>query len=72
MKGRVGIFEVFYVDDEIINLLSGKMEEDVLRKTAKNQGMTTMKQDGILKALKGITTLEEIERVTEEESLEID
>jgi len=72
MKGRVGIFEVFYVDDEIINLLSGKMEEDVLRKTAQNQGMTTMKQDGILKALKGITTLEEIERVTEEESLEID
>jgi type IV pilus assembly protein PilB len=72
MKGRVGIFEVFYIDDEIINLLGGKVEEEVLRKTVKNQGMITMKQDGILKVLKGITTLEEIERATEEESLEID
>lgn len=72
MKGRIGIFEVFYVDNEVVNLMSDKVEEDVLRKAAKNQGMIAMKQDGILKVLRGITTLEEIGRVTEEESLEID
>lgn len=72
MKGRIGIFEVFYVDNEVVNLMGDKVEEDVLRKAAKNQGMIAMKQDGILKVLRGITTLEEIGRVTEEESLEID
>ncbi len=71
-KGRIGIFEVFNIDDKITDLMSEKVEEDTLRKAAKEQGMTTMKQDGILKVLKGITTLEEIERVTEEESLEVD
>jgi type II secretory ATPase GspE/PulE/Tfp pilus assembly ATPase PilB-like protein len=68
----MGIFEVFGVDDEIVNIMGDKVEEEALRKAAKTQGMTTMKQDGILKVLKGITTLEEIERATEEESLQID
>ena len=71
-KGRIGIFEVFYVDDGVINLLGSKIEEDDLRSVAKKQGMLTMKQDGIVKALQGITTIEEIERVTEDEFLEID
>ncbi|MDI6777601.1 MAG: GspE/PulE family protein [Patescibacteria group bacterium] len=71
-KGRIGIFEVFSVNDEVVNLMGEKVEEEALRKVVKNQGMIKMKQDGILKVLKGITTLEEIERATEEESLEID
>jgi len=73
MKGRIGIYEVFYVDDGIVNLLGGeKIDEEELRKAGKAQGMITIKQDGILKVLAGLTTMEEIERVTEEESLEAD
>jgi len=72
MKGRFGIFEVFYVDEEVTDLLGGKFDEERLRQIALKQGMITMKQDGILKVLKGDTTLEEVERVTEEGSLEMD
>ena len=70
-KGRIGIFEVFYLDSEVANLLGDRVEEDDLRKVAQKQGMITMKQDGILKVLGGETTMEEVERVTEEGFLEI-
>lgn len=72
MKGRIGIFEVFYVDEEVAEMLSGKVDEEKLRQIALKQGTITMKQDGIIKALKGLTTLEEVERVTEEGFLQID
>lgn len=72
MKGRIGIFEVFYMDEAVSELLNGKIDEEKLRQIAANQGMITMKQDGILKVLKGATTLEEVERVTDEGFLEID
>ncbi len=71
-KGRIGIFEVFYLDAEVADLLGEKVEEDDLRKVAKKQGMITMKQDGMLKVLGGETTMEEVERVTEEGFLETD
>lgn len=72
MKGRIGIFEVFYVDEEVNDLLVGKVDEEKLRQISHKQGMITMKQDGILKMLEGLTTMEEVERVTEEGYLEID
>ena len=72
MKGRVGIFEVFYVDEEVNDLLVGHVDEEKLRQVAAKQGMITMKQDGILKVIDGLTTLEEVERVTEEGFLEIE
>ncbi len=71
-KGRIGIFEVFYMDSGVTNLLGEKVEEDDLRKVAQKQGMVTMKQDGVLKVLGGETTMEEVERVTEEGFLETD
>ncbi len=72
MKGRVGIFEVFYVNEEVNDILTGQVDEEKLRQIAQRQGMITMKQDGILKVLDGLTTLEEVERVTEEGFLEMD
>jgi type II secretory ATPase GspE/PulE/Tfp pilus assembly ATPase PilB-like protein len=72
MKGRIGIFEVFSMGADVTNLLADKVEEDELRKVAIKSGMTTMKQDGILKVLGGETTLEEVERVTDEGFVEID
>lgn len=64
--GRVAVYEVIEVDNELRAIISDhKANETEVRKAALRQGMMSMKQDGILKALKGITTLAEIERVTE-------
>ena len=65
-KGRVGIFEVFNLTDELKEMVAQKTSGTQLGKKAIEQGMVTMKQDGILKAIDGITTLEEIWRVTKE------
>jgi type IV pilus assembly protein PilB len=72
MKGRVGIFEVFYVDEDVNNILGGSVDEEKIRQVAEKQGMVSMKQDGILKILGGLTTFEEVERVTDEGFMEID
>lgn len=65
-QGRVAIYEVIEIDEEMRAIVSDlKGNESEIRKAALKQGMASMKQDGILKALKGLTTLSEIERVTE-------
>ncbi len=65
-QGRIAIYEVLEIDDELRAIISDlKGNEPAIRKAALQQGMTSMKQDGILKALKAMTTLTEIERVTE-------
>ncbi len=65
-KGRIGIFEVMSVSEEIKRLISKDVSSSVIRKKAIEQGMATMQQDGIIKVLKGLTTLEEVFRVTTE------
>jgi len=62
-KGRVGIFEIFLIDDEIEKFILKNPSIADLREMAIKKGMTTMKQDGLMKVLEGITTIEEIERV---------
>ncbi|MFZ2187602.1 MAG: GspE/PulE family protein [Candidatus Moraniibacteriota bacterium] len=63
--GRVAIYEVIEVDDELRAIISDKKgNEGDVKKAAVAQGMTSMKQGGILVALKGITSLAEVERVT--------
>jgi type II secretory ATPase GspE/PulE/Tfp pilus assembly ATPase PilB-like protein len=63
-KGRIGIYEIFVVRDEIEQaILSGNVSEHAILEIARTQGMTTMVQDGILKAVQGITTLDEVFRV---------
>ncbi len=65
-KGRVGIYEIFVVRDDIEqSILSGQVSEHVIEELARAQGMTTMVQDGILKAIQGMTTLDEVFRVIE-------
>ncbi|MDP3965042.1 MAG: GspE/PulE family protein [bacterium] len=64
LKGRIGIYEVFIMDDEIKLLVQdGKVSETEIQKVAVAQGMITLLQDGILKALDGITTVDEVFRV---------
>lgn len=62
--GRIGIFEVLTMSDTIEALAVAKQPSSVLAEACQQEGMITMKQDGILKALKGITTLDEVWRVT--------
>lgn len=65
-KGRVGIYEIFEVTSEIEQMiLSGNVSEYDIENAAKAQGMRTMAQDGILKALDGVTSIDEVFRVIE-------
>jgi type IV pilus assembly protein PilB len=63
MKGRVGIHEVLAVNDEVRELISNRAPEHVIRKAAQRGGMRTLLEDGIDKAARGLTTLEEVLRV---------
>lgn len=65
-SGRRGLFEVLYMTDELAELVLKNPLESLIFKVAQKQGMLTMEQEGILKALNGETTIEEITRVTEE------
>ncbi len=65
-KGRVGIYEILLMTDEIRSALSEKIDEYQVRQLAKTQGMTTMQQDGMLKCLDGLTTVDEVLRVAGE------
>lgn len=62
-KGRIGIYEVFAMSDEMEKLLATKGTTSQIQTQAEKQGMIAMKQDGYLKALNGLTTLEEVARV---------
>lgn len=62
-KGRVGVFEIILVDDAVERLILKEPSEFEIKKEALRQGQLTMRQDGILKVLAGITDFEELERV---------
>ncbi|MDO4868273.1 MAG: ATPase, T2SS/T4P/T4SS family [bacterium] len=62
-SGRAGLYEVMEVTDEIRELIIKHATSNEVQKVAVEQGMITMRQDGYLKALTGITTLEEVNRV---------
>ena len=62
-RGRVGIFEVFQIDDDIRRMIMERRDGAVIREAAIAAGMKTMFQDGLAKALLGDTTLEEVFRV---------
>ena len=64
--GRVGIYEVLQINDVLRNMIiEGKTTEDI-EKQAKNDGMLSMIEDGIYKAVQGVTTIEEVLRVISE------
>lgn len=66
-QGRVGLFELFTIDEEIRTLIGSKsLTLSALRTLATKQGMTTIFEDGVAKIKSGLTTLEELIRVTTE------
>ena len=66
-RGRVGIFEAIVMDDEMEKFLLKNPSIGAFREEAIKKGMVTMHQDGLIKVLEGITTIEEVERITGEE-----
>lgn len=65
-SGRIGVYEVLSMNDTIESLAVSKQPSSVIAQAAREQGMITLRQDGILKALKGITTIDEVWRVAAE------
>ncbi len=65
-SGRIGIYEVLLISDAIAKLILTRSDAATIERQAKAEGMITMKQDGYLKALSGISTIDEILRVAQE------
>jgi type IV pilus assembly protein PilB len=63
-RGRMGIFEMFVIDDEARKLIYDKVPSSVLRMRAREMGMRTLREDGSRKVLAGMTTAEEVIRAT--------
>ena len=63
-KGRKGIFEIFKVDDTIQRLIFDHAPASILRQRAREMGMRTLREDGMLKVASGMTSLSEVLRVT--------
>jgi general secretion pathway protein E len=65
--GRTGIYELLEMDDAVRDLLLKNKDAASIRKVAKQKGMQHLRSAGLVKALQGETTLEEVLRVTQEE-----
>lgn len=62
-SGRIGIFEVLSVSESIKELVNKESDSDKIQKQARQEGMTTMVEDGFIKAAQGLTSIEEVLRV---------
>ena len=63
-RGRIGIFEIFLIDDQVRNLIFEQVAATELRTKARELGMRTLREDGLRKVVAGQTTLSEVLRVT--------
>ena len=69
-KGRTGIYELMNIDDEIRDLISENASVDEMRKQARAQGMTTLRESGLKMIFDGVTTIDEVVRETIMEDIE--
>ncbi len=67
--GRTGIYELLVVDDDIRQLVLKNVDSNTIKRTAVSKGMLTLRDDGADKIARGLTTLEEVLRVTQEDAL---
>jgi type IV pilus assembly protein PilB len=63
-RGRLGIFELFQVDDEVRHMINENLSTSQLRRRARELGMRTLREDGVRKVLAGLTTAAEVIHVT--------
>ena len=67
--GRLGIFELMLVDDSIRGMVSQNIDSKSIKHAAQREGMHSLRSDGALKVLQGITSVAEVMRATEEEGV---
>ncbi len=65
-NGRIGIFEVMNINEDLQKIISENPDKSSIEKNAQKMGMINMRQDGIYKALEGLTTIEEVIKATKE------
>jgi type II secretory ATPase GspE/PulE/Tfp pilus assembly ATPase PilB-like protein len=63
-KGRIGIFEIFAIDDSVRHLINNRSSTLMLRHRARESGMRTLREDGVRKVLAGLTSAEEVISIT--------
>ena len=63
-KGRMGIFEIFVIDDEVRHMINKRSSTLMLRQRARELGMRTLREDGVRKILAGLTSAEEVISIT--------
>jgi type II secretion system protein E len=63
-KGRMGIFEIFVIDDEVRHMINKRNSTLMLRQRARELGMRTLREDGVRKVLGGLTAAEEVISIT--------
>ncbi|HXM74696.1 MAG TPA: ATPase, T2SS/T4P/T4SS family [Chthoniobacterales bacterium] len=63
-KGRMGIFEIFIIDDEVRHMINKRSSTLLLRQKARELGMRTLREDGVRKVLAGLTSAEEVISIT--------
>lgn len=68
-SGRTAIFEMLLIDDDIRNLTLSQVDSTKIKRKAIEHGMTTLRMDGAEKVARGLTSVDEVMRVTEEESV---
>ena len=62
-KGRIGLYEAILMDDGVKELLPSNPTEEEILEVSNKQGILSMRQDGLLKVFRGITSISEVERV---------
>jgi type II secretory ATPase GspE/PulE/Tfp pilus assembly ATPase PilB-like protein len=67
-KGRMGIFEIFLIDDAVRHMINDRASTVELRKRAREMGMRSLREDGVRKVLSGMTTPEEVISATAADS----
>ncbi|MFL6529733.1 MAG: GspE/PulE family protein [Chthoniobacterales bacterium] len=63
-KGRMGIFEMFLIDDDVRHMINDRKSTLLLRQRARELGMRTLREDGVRKVLAGLTSAEEVISIT--------
>ena len=64
LLGGVGVGDVLPFNPEILDLVMKRAQEVIIKKQARLEGMRTLRENGVKKSLKGVTTLEEVTRLT--------
>ncbi len=67
-RGRCGIFELMEMNNQLRELAFNRVQASEIRKVARQHGMFTLEEDGVRKAINGVTTLEEVIRITRQEA----